>query len=563
MLAAVYQIINSAPQYIIPLLIKLIIDSYIPMGDEVRVITTIFIVIIMGLVHILYHVAFGVQVTRVLANVSRDLRNRLVHKMQILSLKMLNKSESGRFYSKIMRDVEHVENFGRQMYGSWLNVGITLIISTVILAAVNIKLLGLLMIIAPIFILVNRLFRKRLRQDQHQVRKANENLSQAVNNLIQTYTLVRVHGEEEYSRELIDEKNRYLVDRNQGLHLNISFFAASTTVMGQLMQVLIVVLAAIAVIRKQLLLGEMFLFIQYFNMIVNKIIAIINQFPILLRFSESMNSINEVLDSPDIEYNAGKKQVRHLKGHIGFERVSFNYDQHTRVLKNINLSIEPGETVGLVGPSGSGKTTFVNLVLGLYRGYDGIITIDDMPLDTIDMRSVRQQIGVVTQEPILFSGTVRDNIVHGRHVDGDAPVIEAARKANAHEFITDLADGYDSLIGERGVTLSGGQKQRVALARAILRQPAILVLDEATSALDSEAEREVQGAIDKMLGNQTTFVIAHRLSTIFNADRILVFKKGRIAEQGSHQKLLHLDGEYVKLLSIQFNMPVEKLRQMK
>jgi ABC-type multidrug transport system fused ATPase/permease subunit len=275
-------------------------------------------------------------------------------------------------------------------------------------------------------------------------------------------------------------------------------------------------------------------------------------------------SIQEVLGASEEEHNQGKEKPDTIAGQIEFQAVDFAYNGGAPVFAGLSVSLARATTVALVGASGSGKTTFVNLALGLVQPQAGRILLDGRDLGRLDMRHVRRQVGVVTQEPIVFRGTVYENIAHGREDYDKKAVHEAARRANAHDFIAALPDGYDTVVGERGATLSGGQKQRIAIARTIYRRPAILVLDEATSSLDAEAEREVQKGIDGLLGGQTTIVIAHRLSTIFKADRILVLDKGGIAESGTHDQLIDRRGLYAKLLQVQMGLgerAIEVLKQ--
>lgn len=265
------------------------------------------------------------------------------------------------------------------------------------------------------------------------------------------------------------------------------------------------------------------------------------------RFVEIMDSTVEILDEP------GAEPLKHVEGGIHFEHVSFEYpDDHNPVLEDINLEIRPGEKIALVGPSGGGKTTLCNLIPRFYDTTRGSIRIDGQELKQITLDSLRSNIGIVQQDVYLFSGSVYENIAYGRPAASREEVIEAAKMAGAHEFISDLKDGYDTYVGERGVKLSGGQKQRISIARVFLKNPAILILDEATSALDNESEHIVSQSLERLAQGRTTVTIAHRLTTIQNADRILVLSEGRIAEEGSHRELLEKKGIYHQLyMSVQ------------
>ena len=258
------------------------------------------------------------------------------------------------------------------------------------------------------------------------------------------------------------------------------------------------------------------------------------------------------MESPDIEANENKVPMPEVEGLVQFNKVSFTYPGASKpAISEITMSAKPGEMIALVGPSGSGKSTFINLVTGFLRSQVGEISIDGRNLSEHDLRSYRRFISVVPQESVLFEGTVRDNVTYGLGSVSDAKLDQALEAANASAFVSELPDGVDTLVGERGARISGGQKQRLAIARALIRNPRILILDEATSALDSQSEQSIQIALDSLMRERTTFVVAHRLSTVRKADQILVLDKGKLVETGSHQQLVNADGLYQRLYEAQ------------
>jgi ATP-binding cassette subfamily B protein len=534
-----------------PLILKFVIDDFIPGENIFLLFMCIPAVAVLGLINLSCHTPFQVLSAKVVKGASMTLRSRIVHKLQILSLSFLNKSETGRYYSKIMLDVTKCETFARMFLNQVLASFFTLLYALVILAVINLKLLGVYLLTFPIYILIYRGFRGRFRKYQHAARMADEDLSQSVSQFIQTSLLSKIHGEEDYERSQVDTRGRNIIDRYKAISKFIGMFQILVASSGQVFQITILAFCGMAVINGKMSIGELVVFFQYTSQLVGSLKMVLDVFPQFTEFRESMTSIHEVLESSEVEANEGKRRPGSLEGAVSFEDVVFAYEPGKPALNGVSVNIQPGQTVALVGPSGSGKTTFVNMLLGLIRAEEGVIRLDGDDVNNLDMRFLRQQVGVVTQEPILFKASIAENIAYARaHVTRE-DIETAARMANAHDFITQTPDGYDSIVGERGATLSGGQKQRIAIARAILRRPGILVLDEATSALDSISEREVQKGIESVLGNQTTITIAHRLSTIMHADVILVFLEGRIAEQGSHRELLDKNGVYAGLYKAQ------------
>jgi len=302
--------------------------------------------------------------------------------------------------------------------------------------------------------------------------------------------------------------------------------------------------------------GTLVMFSWFLNNLYDPIIELASSNRMVTRAATSAQRVFEVLDTPpDIFDKPGAATKPKLLGRVEFRNVSFSYEGAQPALRDVSLVVEPGEMIGLCGPSGAGKSTFVNLLCRFYDVTDGQILVDGLDVRDYDVKWLRRQVGMVLQEPYLFHGTIADNIRYGHPEASEAQVVEAAKAANAHEFIVNFPDGYDTMVGERGQSLSGGERQRVSIARAILHNPRILILDEATSSVDTETEKQIQEALDRLVEGRTTFAIAHRLSTLSAADRLVVLEKGRIVEQGLQSELLEKEGGvYAKLHRTQLEM---------
>jgi ATP-binding cassette subfamily B protein len=400
--------------------------------------------------------------------------------------------------------------------------------------------------------------RKTLNSHNEDFRSEIERMSSRVNEMTTLLPITRAHGLEKNALKTM--YTSFSSVKSAGLRLDRlqGHFTAIAWVTFQLTYVICVGFAAWCAITGFLPItaGGVVMLSSYFGMLVGSVLLLTSIAPALAKGLASIRSLGELLESPDLESNSGKRAVSTVTGKVEFCDVSFTYPtNHKPSLANINVLAEPGRMIALVGPSGSGKSTFINLVIGFLRPTSGSIKLDGVDMAALDLRSSRKFLSVVAQDTILFDGTVYENITYGMS-EPTAEAAEAAlRAANAWEFVSKLPDGMDTIVGERGSRISGGQKQRLAIARAIIRDPRILVLDEATSALDSESERLIQSAFHELMKSRTTFVVAHRLSTVKEAHLILVLENGVIVESGTHRELVNGNGTYRRLYDAQSFIP--------
>ncbi len=511
----------------------------------------------------------------------RDLRVDLLDHLHRLSLHFYSKERTGSIVSRVITDIQTASQI---VNSGLINIAIDVFSTAfglVVLFTISWKLALATLIILPLYAFVFRLLNPRVKEASRRVQSQISKISGSVQERIAAIALVKTHAAERRESERFREETDEHYDRTLTQNTLSQLVGASSEILVHLGQTIVIGYGGYLAVKGELSAGQ---FMQFLGTLAVMYLPVRRFAEINVVWQTSLSAIERVFKvfeiTPKIVDKPDAPKLKIDRGEIEFDHVTFGYGddqsaestttleehspfqqqqkQHRRaVIDDVSLTIAPGERVALVGPSGAGKSTFVTLLPRLYDVTSGAIRIDGIDVRDYRLRKLRKGIGIVQQESLLFSGTIRENLTYGRPDASDADMIEAARAANAHEFIVNLPDGYDAVLGERGVNLSGGQKQRLSIARAILKDPRILILDEATSALDAESEHLVQEALSRLMKGRTCLIIAHRLSTIRDADRIVVMQQGRVVEVGNHDELVTRDGVYARLVKRQFHGKVD------
>ncbi|EOD8247749.1 SAV1866 family putative multidrug efflux ABC transporter [Staphylococcus aureus] len=482
-----------------------------------------------------------------------DIRKKLYNHLQALSARFYANNQVGQVISRVINDVEQTKDFILTgLMNIWLDC-ITIIIALSIMFFLDVKLTLAALFIFPFYILTVYVFFGRLRKLTRERSQALAEVQGFLHERVQGISVVKSFAIEDNEAKNFDKKNtNFLTRALKHTRWNAYSFAAINTV-TDIGPIIVIGVGAYLAISGSITVGTLAAFVGYLELLFGPLRRLVASFTTLTQSFASMDRVFQLIDEDyDIKNGVGAQPIEIKQGRIDIDHVSFQYnDNEAPILKDINLSIEKGETVAFVGMSGGGKSTLINLIPRFYDVTSGQILIDGHNIKDFLTGSLRNQIGLVQQDNILFSDTVKENILLGRPTATDEEVFEAAKMANAHDFIMNLPQGYDTEVGERGVKLSGGQKQRLSIARIFLNNPPILILDEATSALDLESESIIQEALDVLSKDRTTLIVAHRLSTITHADKIVVIENGHIVETGTHRELIAKQGAYEHLYSIQ------------
>lgn len=486
------------------------------------------------------------------ANMERDMRQQLFDHYEELSFSYYSRNNSGQMMSKLVSDLFDIAEFAHHGPENLFISLVKIIGSFIFLFLINWRLaLPLVILVICMFFFTvrqNRRMQETFMENRRKIGDVNSSLQDTLAGI----RVVQSFANEEIERKKFRKSNQaFLGSKNENYRCMGTFMGWNLFFQG-MMYLITLVFGGYLIAKGLMVPADLAMYALYIGIFISPIQILVELIEMMQkglagfrRFLEVMDTVPEIKDPPDA------KPLENVKGHVRYEDVSFHYsDDNTSVLSHVSFDIPAGRSIALVGPSGSGKTTICSLLPRFYDVTGGKITIDGKDVRSLSLKSLRSQIGMVQQDVYLFSGTIRDNIAYGKPDASEDEIILAAKRANIHDFICDLPDGYDTFVGERGARLSGGQKQRISIARVFLKNPPILILDEATSALDNESERWIQQSLEELSRNRTTITIAHRLSTIKNADEIIVITEDGIAERGTHESLLRLDGIYARYYNL-------------
>ena len=549
--------LTSLVNLVLPLIVRNMINAVVVLKDS-QVLDglawdLIFIIFLQAVFAVTHNYIFGFVGHRM----TTDFRIEFFSHIQSLSLRFFQNRRVGEILSRMNNDISVIQNALVTIPVALLRQSITLIGAMAIILYLNWKLTGLIFLILPPLMIFARIFGKRLRLFAE---KLQDQVAQAVivlEEVASSIKIVKSFTREAYERDRFTKEIETAFERALDKLKISSFFGPFILGLTFLVSAVLIWYGGYQVMSGATTPGELAAFFLYALIVAGPIGTFVRLYTQIQEASGAIRRVYEILDTvPAIDNPENPIFLKNITGRIQFENISFGYREESEVLNNISFDIQPGQTVALVGPSGAGKSTVIKLLHRFFDPSQGSIQLDGHDIRDLDRKSFLSKIALVPQETLLFGGTVKENILYGKLGATDEELEEAAKKANAHDFIMDLEKGYETTVGEKGTKLSGGERQRIAIARAILKNPKILVLDEATSSLDNRSEALIQEAVEKLMENRTTFIVAHRLSAIHKADQIIVMEKGRIVETGEHEELMNNKNLYYNLYKLKMRYPV-------
>lgn len=537
---------------IIPQLIRWIIDSGIE-NQRLDVLSwSVLLLLGLTLFKGLFNYLMGVWSETASQNVAYDIRKELQVKLTQLSFAFHDKAETGELLSRAIQDVERLRFLTGRATLRIIDGIMVLVLTAVILLSMNFRLAIIVLLLMPFLVIQALNYGSRYRPLSLQIQKQLARLTTVVEQNLRGSRIVKAYTQEQQEINNFEKENNEWLQlstraaRMQAINSPLLFFIANLSTFATILY------GGYQVIAGTLSVGEVIAFITYISQMIDPIRRLGMIIPAVAIAGSAAERIFDIMDTiPEVKDDPNAIVLSKLLGKVAFENVYFSYGNRM-ILSDINLEVKPGQIIALIGATGSGKTSLVNLIPRFYDPSKGLIKVDDTDIRKLTLSSLRSQIGIVLQDSTLFADTIRNNICFGCEGATSNEVEDAAKAAQAHEFIVNLPQGYDTNIGERGATLSGGQKQRIAIARALLLDPRILILDDATSSVDTETENLIQIAMSKLINNRTTFIIAHRLNTITKADLILVLERGQIVAKGTHQELINSSAIYQDIYQTQF-----------
>jgi len=543
---------------IYPMIAKEIINVYVPNRNLRLLITWAVVMLVIYVVKCLLNFVIQYWGHIVGVRMQGDMRRDMFRHLQKLPFSFFDENKTGTLMSRMINDLQEVSELAHHGPENIFLAAVMLIGSFILLGSIDIWLAVIAFSLVPFMLLFSWRARRMMRDAFAKARIETGEVNANVETAIAGMRVSRAYTAADHEVEKFMAANKRLIKAREGSYYAMGYFNSGTGLFTDLMYLVGLVAGGLFLYWGRIDFGEFTAYILFINNFLKPINRIISFFEQFINGMTGFRRFQDIMaQQPEPEDPNAVKPER-LLGNIRFEDVSFRYqnsdaaDGKERVIDHLNLQVKQGETLALVGPSGGGKTTLCHLIPRFYEPDSGIITVDGMDLRTIDRHALRKNIGMVAQDVFLFNGTIKENIAYGDLDASDEAIMEAAKKANIHDYIMTLEKGYDTQVGERGVKLSGGQKQRISIARVFLKNPPILILDEATSALDNATEMAIQASLEELGKGRTTIVVAHRLSTIKHADEIVVLTKNGIAEQGTHDRLLELGGIYAGLYQYQF-----------